>query len=1158
MTKQIISFITFFLFAIATTYAQVNQVEFGKNRVQYKKLKWEYFQTPNFNVYFYKNGEQLAKFVAQVAEEELPQIENFTEYSMQRRANLVLYNTYNEFKQTNIGQDVDWVSSGGVTKLVNNKAVVYYTNDHQKLKSQVRVGIAKILTENVLFGDDIGEVAGNQALLDLPKWLTEGYYHYVGENWSAELDEELRNEMLNGEYKTFAKFAYKRPRIAGHGFWHYIETKYKKENVTYFLYLARVYKNLNTASLKITGMKFNALLKTFMEEVEDEYWEDVNRRKQVTKGNMTISEDVTDNSDWLRFAASPKKRDESYTVVRFRKGIYTLKLYNDSYDGKNLLRYGNRTTKGDIDPIMPIVTWDNKGEYISCIYYTKGKTKLFVYDAIRDLKMADKDISQQFDQVQNMVYMTDNKRLLLSATRNGQSDVFIYHIENETIEQVTNDVYTDKDATFVTFPSKTGIIFSSNRPNINAANSDTVLPSNYNFNIFLADYYNKTDYRQLSQLTSLKYGNATLPMQYNMNHFTFVCDENGIGNRFAGFFNSSRDGLDTLIYINDVILRNPSEAEFDSAMRYYKKEKPDSVSFFSVTKDSTYIFPITNYQSSIIESRVAGDNDQVTEVTQQGNSKYLYKLKIDEQALRRRNVSTPPTPWRKKMMEENRLQKEDGAKTDEGEEAADDPFQTNFNTDSSNNTDLLGKVFSGTPESERKKTLEKSKKFKYRWKFSADRITSNLLSNEMIGTRYQPYNGGEGPVVPTANGGSFNGNFKATIVDVLEDLRLTGGIRLPLGSPGSLTSVGGGGVGAFVPVGGGLFSGNSELFLRGDYFKHRMDYTVNYYRSLQQSQTQLGSALKLGNLLANVYQLTLKWPFNENKSLRIHAGVRVDKFISKAINEFARGQWVSDLTDKDYRQQYALVRFEYVYDNSQEKATNIWHGTRYKAYADINGEFGKRQLFDGTKLAVDGKPFFNFGFDGRHYHSIFRNFIWATRVAADFSVGNQKMIYYLGGVDNWQNPKWTQNQPDPNENYVYQSLALNLRGFNQNIANGNNAAVVNTELRLPIFTTLFDKPINNVFLRHLQVAAFMDLGTAWAGSFTNIARPSIIYPTGSAGSNPTVLIKAGGIGPLAGGYGMGLRSSIIGNFIRADFGWPMNEVFYKSKPRFYLAFGVDF
>ena len=39
---------------------------------------------------------------------------------------------------------------------------------------------------------------------------------------------------------------------------------------------------------------------------------------------------------------------------------------------------------------------------------------------------------------------------------------------------------------------------------------------------------------------------------------------------------------------------------------------------------------------------------------------------------------------------------------------------------------------------------------------------------------------------------------------------------------------------------------------------------------------------------------------------------------------------------------------------------------------------------------------------------IYRNFIWAGRAAADFSWGNQKIIYYLGGVDGWMFPKYSQ------------------------------------------------------------------------------------------------------------------------------------------------------
>ncbi len=56
-----------------------------------------------------------------------------------------------------------------------------------------------------------------------------------------------------------------------------------------------------------------------------------------------------------------------------------------------------------------------------------------------------------------------------------------------------------------------------------------------------------------------------------------------------------------------------------------------------------------------------------------------------------------------------------------------------------------------------------------------------------------------------------------------------------------------------------------------------------------------------------------------------------------------------------------------------------------------------------------------------------------------------------------------------------------MRGFPQNVANGNNAVVINSEFRLPVFSTLFNKPINNAFLRNFQLLQFIDLGSAWNG-----------------------------------------------------------------------------
>ncbi|HVZ26303.1 MAG TPA: hypothetical protein VG842_09625, partial [Sediminibacterium sp.] len=632
--------------------AQVNAVEYGKNRVQYKKFKWKFYQSPNFNTYVSQGGVELGKFVAQVAEDELSSIETFIEYSLQRRANIVVYDNYEDYKSSNIGLGSDWQNAGGMTRLVNNKLVVYYDGNHAHLKLQIRQGIAKVLTDNLMFGDDIGEFASNQALLDLPKWLVDGYVAYAAEPWSTENDDALKSAMLGGRYNSFYQFAFEQPLLAGHAFWYYIGEKYRKENITYLLYLARIYKNLNNACLRVCKKKFKEVLADFMQYEQDVYIKDIRQRRNQPKGTLNISEDVSKN-DYYRFQANPNLRSNTYAVVEYKKGLYSVKLMENFYDAKVLLKQGVRTYQGDISPNYPIMAWDGKGTRLLVIYTEAGKTKMFVYDIFAKYKRYKQEITG-FDQILDASFMLDANTLVLSAVKNGHSDIFTYKIDQQKITQLTDDIYDDLDPTYVVFPNRAGIIFSSNRPGPDAPNADTVLPSRHAFNIFMVDILNDSKHKQITQLTDIKHGNARYPMQYNTNHFTFVSDENGIKNRWAGFFATQRNGLDTLYYIGDELLRNPSPKEFDSTLKAWQKPEPDSVSYFQVYKDSTYTFPITNYQSSLLETRIAGDNGLVSEVRREGDFKFVYKLKVDENALNRRNVNARPTEYMRKVVADER------------------------------------------------------------------------------------------------------------------------------------------------------------------------------------------------------------------------------------------------------------------------------------------------------------------------------------------------------------------------------------------------------------------------------------------------------------------------------------------------------------------------
>lgn len=1118
------------VFYAMETAAQVNTVEFGKNRVQYQKFSWKYYQTENFNTYFSQDGLGLGKYVAQVAELELGSIEEFVEYGLQRRINIVVYNNYDEMQQSNIGLGIDWQNTGGVTKLVNNKMIVYYDGNHANLKNQIRQGIARNLVENLLFGDDLGEFAANQALLDLPKWLTDGYIAYAAENWNTTLDDDLRGVMLAGEYNNFYQLAFEKPLLAGHSFWKYIADKYGKNKVTYFLYLARIYRNLNNASNKIAKKKFKVILRDFMTDVQQQYFKDIKGRRNTPRGQLSVSEDIG-KKDYIHFNANPLPRSFTYALVEFKQGRYQVVLMENFVDRKVLLKLGVRTREEEKHPNYPLLAWDGKGTRLAVLYNDEGKTQFFVYDLVNRTKLWKQEI-EKFDQIQDMKYMLDNNTLIFSGVRSGQSDIYVYKIDKQSFEQVTNDVYDDLDPSFVAFPNKTGILYSSNRPSAQAASSDDSLPGDH-FNIYLVDNWNKSDVKQISKLTDLKMGNARFPSQYNQSHFTFISDENGINNRYAGFFTTERAGLDTLVFIGDEMLRNPPKNEVDSLLKEWNKTDIDSVGFVSITNDSSYVFPLTNYQSSMLETRTAGDNQQVSEVVKLGDVKLLYRLKVDENVLRRRNVTARPTEFRRKQIEEEKvaLRKEAGLQNqpDSIKKKQDDFFNTGFDDEKTDTTkSKLGNVVK-SEEIQRESVLKKAKIFEYRPpKFFNDYLVSGFNNNVLV-TRFQAYQGGAGPI-QLSNDNPLNGIIRVGTSDLFEDWKFAGGFRI---SPDL---------------------NNNEYVFTSQYLKKRIDYAITYYRTGVKNPALYNDSAQFSKLFTNLYQATITYPFNKIQSLRMNIGYRSDKYVSLSTDP-------NSLKAPDNRNTYGLAHIEYVHDDAITPAMNIWKGLRYKVFFDINARIAKT----GATGPKNHPTTFNFGFDARHYLPIYRNIIWAVRAAGDFSWGNQKIIYYLGGVDNWlmfgQNIKddgsyryfIPTNQPDPDNDYAYQSLAVNMRGFKQNVANGNNAFVINSEVRVPVFSSLFNKPINNAFLRNFQIVQFVDLGTAWNGKYDNFERPSVTY-----GAPPVaVKIKAGGVGPFAGGYGFGARSTLLGYFLRFDAAWEMNGVF-KGKPQYYFAMGLDF
>ncbi len=395
----------------------------------------------------------------------------------------------------------------------------------------------------------------------------------------------------------------------------------------------------------------------------------------------------------------------------------------------------------------------------------------------------------------------------------------------------------------------------------------------------------------------------------------------------------------------------------------------------------------------------------------------------------------------------------------------------------------------------------------YRLNFKPDNSVLQL-NNQYLNGQYQIFNGG-----PYINAG-VGVSTKIGIVDLMENHRIHGGFR---------------------------YSGNLiEYSLSYQNLEKRLDKEFMISRRRNRST----DGLIPNDLKTLQASSSFIWPFSEVTSIRAVFTGRRDKLIPLSTDRFN--------TEIDILSEYwATGKLAYVYDNTRNIALNIRYGSRFKIFAE-HYEMVYRDNDNNTpsNLSV-------VGFDARHYQKIHKEIIGVGRIAGSKSFGKTPLIYYMGGVDEWwKSDQFDRTTPiDYNQNYGFQALAANMRGFLQNVRNGNNFVVINTEVRIPIFSYLINRPIQSSFVRNFQIVGFGDVGTAWVGDSPFADDNPINNESRTVGQITVTYENIND--PIVGGTGFGLRTTLLGYFVRADWGWGIENGVISDKPLFMFSLSLD-
>ncbi len=1140
---------SFLIFGLCSLNLHSQSTEkFGQNRVQYKDFSFSYYESDNFITYYYLGGQDIAKYVIKAAEDNSDEISKVLDYRFKRRIDIIVYNNINELNQTNIGVYDPGQVQGGTTKIPDSKLYVYFNGDHRNLDKQIREGIAKIYVDKIVTGTTFGEVIQNAVLLNLPDWYKIGLEKYIAEPWTSDDEDRLRDGIITGRFGKLNKLPPEEAIFVGKSIWHYIEEVHGKSTVNNVLYLTRINRSVDNGFTFVLGTNLSETLSDWYTYYLTRF---ANESKISSLPEGTVKVKIKKGIDYYQSKLSADGKYVAYASNDM--GRYKIHLLNtETNKTKVLFRGGWRTNTMFTDQSIPLLAFDPTGKRLAFINDKRSDIFIRFYDI--EKKKMEKNPIRKFQKVVSFSFM-DSKQLVMSAVQNGQTDVYLYNIASTTTRKITDDYFDDLYPAYISADSIRGIMFASNRE------SDTLQPQRYESQVMnkqmdLFFYDLDANQNVLYRITSTPFANETSPQNLNDSMFCFLSDNNGVRNRYIGHFESVFDhNQKTIRFITKETgdldsVQVPANVSAETMIDRSIEELKDT-SFQKVYKVGGVTASYTNYTYNIREQTIVPQKNLALDMFRIGNKvqfrKYNtestaspgrapvmdYMLKLENKAAEVTGEKKEPVNASGKTM----LEVYDSIRATLGKRPFD--FQSEF--------DYGIKLFDWDSASS-SKIAEVQNGYVFRFsrvrpyyvRFGVDKVIANFDNGPLI-TLYQPFIGRYfNAPVPIA--------IKVGITDLLENYKIYGGIRIPFQEPAK----------------------NLEYFITYENLKKRLDKKLTFYRGSRSGGIAFTDAY-LNNVVGqsefslktNYLELDLKYALDVLNGMLFRFGFRNDNILVKVIDE-------PSLKFPKISDNWLSFRTEYVFDNCIEVATNIRYGTRFKVFAEVQKEFPTKNKTYSSDFDLP-VPQFNktvmalFGFDLRHYQKVYKQIIWANRLAMGASFGTARMIYYAGGLENWitgpNASKWDETTPiNYNHNYAFQTLAAPIRGFKQNARNGDKFIVFNSELRVPIFAALIRSNIKSEFIRNFQLVAFFDAGTAWEGitpwSGNN---PLFSKQYQNPNINPSVIIKLQRYkNPFIMGFGPGVRTSFLGYFVRFDTAWGYDTGLVSKYPAYYLSFGLDF
>ena len=517
-----------------------NLFSFGKNKVQYHDFDWKYIESEHFKVFYYPNNREIADLTLVFAERSYTLLRRDFLYEMEGKIDLIIYASHNHFEETNVSGSAPEESVGGFTEFFKNRVVLPYDGNWESFRHVIHHELTHAIQNKFFFGARFQSIVSGIQTMNLPLWFIEGLAEYESRGgWDRDSDMMIRDAIYNNYLPSVNYLNNYMTYKGGQLLLYFISEKYGKKKVSDILRKISVIKSTETAFKEAIGLEFKDLSDEWHRWLMDKYWPLLANTQRPTDIATQLTDHIK-NRNFLNNSPALSPDGLKVAYLSNKSDYFDIYLVR-TYDGKEIRKIVAGQSSGDFEEfhwLRPGICWSPDSKKIVFAAKSKEQDALYIYDALT----GDEEQQLKFglDGIYSPDWSSDGNSICFVGQKDGLSNLYIYNIENEQLEKLTNDLFS------VSYPkfSRDGkhILFSSDRrEDLNIATVDRSIDlSKINLNV--SDIYSlDIEKSLLTQVTNTPDDKENYPFWIDEKTIGYTSDKTGVANIYF----SNLDGSDS-------------------------------------------------------------------------------------------------------------------------------------------------------------------------------------------------------------------------------------------------------------------------------------------------------------------------------------------------------------------------------------------------------------------------------------------------------------------------------------------------------------------------------------------------------------------------------------------------------------------------------------